>query len=489
MTATTDAAMDPLWDANGERVKQVSDSTIEKAGIRPLPSQLEKGDVFRLLNLPDHFIVGLDDMAMTTMKSLPGFREIPKGVHFLWVQQPDSVSRCGYWFVTGDKGTVRVKQWDRYNEVLAEPTNQSEACDLLASLESVYPTLQPSSLATERGNKVSNPICAQPLWHTLAWAISPETLSRITGETSVTEYPIDSMDCAKSSSSSHHHHHHPYPTQPNPTSSNTSSNSNSNSNSINDGDLHFLFAQDLTDLALLDTSPNLATQASVADTSARVLALLHTSTTAAAAAADREGNSILAELQFAFLSGTLLANAACLAHWWDLVLKIVLRSYRLAASGPWSGLATRMLETVFAQLWFAEYAVEAAASEGAGGGAGNRGEGGGGGPDGERVLYMCKPRSKERLKAALGEYKRRLRELGAGGEVWKVFEELEGWLRGLGWVLGGDGDGNGRPRGDRVSEGKEEGVEGGDSEEEDDPPVVVELDAEGREVGLVRFED
>ncbi|KXX79815.1 Protein AAR2 [Madurella mycetomatis] len=459
---TTDAAMDSLENADSERATQDSNPTTEKASIWAPPSQLEKGDVFRLLSLPDDFIVGLDDMAMTTKKSLQGFRDIPRGAHFLWVQQPNSASRCGYWFVAGDKGTVRVKQWDRYNEVLAEPASQSEARDLLASLESVYPTLQPSTLKAERGSKISNPTGTQPLWHTLTWAISAEALSRITGKTAVAEYPIDSMD----------------------------------------SDLHFLLAQDLTDLARLDAASNPATQASVADTSARVLALLHpaittttiTTTTITTAAPGGEGAGILAELQFAFLTGTLLSNAACLAHWWDLVLKIVLRSYRLAAAaGPGSALAGRMLQTVFAQLWFAEYAVEAAPAASGGGGARagearRKGIRDNGGPDGERVLYMYKPRGKERLRAALGEYKRRLGEFGADEGVSKVFEELEGWLRGLGWRLGEDSDEDELRRKERAGEEEQDGV-GGDSEEEDDPPVVVELDAAGREVGLVRFGD
>ena len=429
-------------------------------------AHLEKGDVFRTLELPDSFVIGLDTMAVTTSKSLQGFRDIPPGTHFLWVQQPGSVSRCGYWFVTEDRGRMRIKEWNRYDETMGEPAGQSGALEKRNRMRSIYPTLQPYTLHGQ-GHQAPGPKdgtlpdwarSPSSLWDTLTSTISTQSLGRITGKQDTREYLIDSMDSAKGA----------FPSTNN--------------------ELDFLFAQDFRDLQVLDLG---SAKARVADTSSRVQAFLtHTNTNTTATTEQ----AILAELQFTFLTGTHLGNASCLEQWWNLTLKLVLRSYTLALSHP--RLTSQLLQTLHAQLFYTEhYFAPAASGSGSEGaeeercGIGRGGGGGGDGPSSDRPVFQYKPLYWGKLRLVLAEYKTRLGGLLAGlgsgvtpeqEAVGVVFGELEAWLGRRGWELG--------ERGGPGQGGGGEGVV--DSEdEEDEQPVVVELDGEGREVGLVSFRD
>ncbi|KAH6627588.1 AAR2 protein-domain-containing protein [Chaetomium tenue] len=436
----------------------------EAADVQPQPAYLEKGDVFRTLGLPNDFVIGLDNMAMTTSKSLQGFREIPPGAHFLWVQHPGSFSRCGYWFITEDQGKIRTKEWNRHGETMGDPMGQPGPSDEGNRMDSIYPTLQPYMLHGQ-GHQAPGPKdgtlpdwarSPSRLWGILTSAISTHSLSRITGKQNTQEYFIDSMDSTKG----------------------TSPNTNN--------ELNFLFTQDFRDLQVLDVA---STKARVADTSSRIQAFLthnpNTNTTDTNPATPDQ--ALLAELQFTFLTGTHLSNPACLEQWWNLVLKLVLRAYTLALSHP--RLASRLLQTLHAQLFYTEHYF--APGGGGGGGFGVDGAGGAGGGDGpssERPIFQYKPLYWGKLRLVLVEYKARLDGLlaGLGGSVTPeqevvggVFGELEAWLGRKGWELGG--------RGETEEGGGEDAVDSED--EEDEQPVVVELDGEGREVGLVSFRD
>ncbi|EAQ88923.1 hypothetical protein CHGG_05542 [Chaetomium globosum CBS 148.51] len=440
----------------------------ETVDVQPRPGYLDKGDVFRTLGLPNDFVIGLDTMAMTTSKSLQGFRDIPSGVHFLWVQHPGSFSRCGYWFITKDQGQIRTKEWNRQGETMGEPRGQPGPFNERSRMDSIYPTLQPYTLHGQ-GHQAPGPKdgalpdwarSPSRLWGILTSAISIHSLSRITGKQNIQEYLTDSMDSTKG----------------------TSPNTNN--------ELNFLFAQDFRDLQVLDQG---SAKARVADTSSRIQAFL-TRNTNTNTNPNTDPNlttpeqALLAELQFTFLTGTHLSNPACLEQWWSLVLKFVLRAYALALSHP--RLASRLLRTLHAQLFYTEHyfapvtAATAAGSE-------VNGADGGDGPSCERPIFQYKPLYWGKLRLVLAEYKARLDGLlaGLGGRVTPeqeavggVFGELEAWLGRKGWEL--------RRRDEPEGEG---GGGGGDvvdsEEEEDEQPVVVELDEEGREVGLVSFRD
>jgi A1 cistron-splicing factor AAR2 len=455
-----------------------------QVSIRRPPACLDKGDVFRTLGLPDKFIVGLDTMAMTTSRSLPGFRDIPPGPHFLWVQQPGGVSRCGYWFMTGPpgQGLVRTKEWNRYDEVLGE-AGESEAARQRDDMETVYPTLQPYPLHDHREESARPSGDALPdwaqspasLWNVLTSAISTQTLGRITGKLDANgEYLVDSIDCAKDTSRDDDNPS-AGPKPPIPSAIN---------------ELNFLFTRDFHDLQVLDLDRT--TKAHVADTSARVDALLtSTSTTNNNNPTEQD---ILAELQFTFLTGTHLSNPACLSQWWNLVLKIVLRAHRLAATRP--RLTAALLRTLHAQLLYTEhYFGDSSSRPDDGDGGGGRGKEG---LSGERPVFEYKPLYRGKLRAMLGEYGRRLGGGGvlSGGRVTAEQEavggawgELEAWLWRAGWDLRGGGEDGTTTTGGGGRADDMEAPPADSEDEEDEQPVVVELDGEGREVGLVSFRD
>ncbi|KAL2182018.1 A1 cistron-splicing factor [Thermothelomyces heterothallicus CBS 202.75] len=434
-------------------------------GAPPRPAHLEKGDIFRTVGLPEELTIGLDAMAMATNKSLQGFREIPPGTHFLWVQLPGGVSRSGCWFITGSKGLLRVKEWDKYNEILGEPASSSgDARSQQDSLESIYSALKPYALHAHRDKSWTpmdnkDPIWARTpgsLWSILASAVSRQALIRITGKPDAQDFLVESTDGAKDDR---------------PLAGQSPAGSG----------LNLLFTQDFRDLQVLDQG---SMRDRVADTSSRIQSRLTT--------ADQNSRiterDILADLQFTFLTGTHLSNSACLEHWWNLVLKMLLRAYGLVLSHP--RLVRDFLTVLYAQLFYTEHYVASSSSQ-----PDHQDEaddkGKKHGPSSDRAIFQYKPQYRGRLRQVLAEYRRRLNSLleGLRGSttadqeaVGRAFEDLEAWLWRKGWDLR-EGEG-------KQGSGSIKAVTVPDSEdEEDEQPVVVELDEQGREVGLLSFSD
>lgn len=430
----------------------------------------DHGDVFLLLSLPRDFIVGHDDMAITTNESLLGFRDIPAGTHFLWVQQPGATSRNGYWYVTQEQnGRVHVKQWDQYNEVLSSLPNQAEERRQAENLESVYPKLKPYDM---RGASKSSARALQPMpfsiggrnessfttdpakmWQQLTHAISEPFLARITGKKSVDAWLVDSADCAVGEL---------YRAQ---------------YKSVQSSEFNFLFAQDFKDLELLDSDPT--RRDVVEDTTDRVLALLRSTDFSF------DPYEIIAELQFTFLTGTHLGNHACMEQWWDLVLKIIVRAYRLVLFYP--VLTVELIRTLHAQVMYTEEYIESTSEEEQEKGRSEHTIG----PSPDRPIYLFNLQNRRWLRTALATYARKLEEVlnGLGDAVTieqstarAIFGELEAWLFTRGWDLGSS-------KHAKAEEDKRKDEIGEDDDDDDDMPVVVDLDEHGREVGLVSFND
>jgi len=149
-----------------------------------------------------------------------------------------------------------------------------------------------------------------------------------------------------------------------------------------------------------------------------------------------------------------------------------LRAYKLVLHRPL--LCRRLLQTLHAQLAYTENKVAALQ--------GNESTIRADGPSGDRLLFDARSNSKGFLYGALADYKRYLNssllelrdritpeQKGAG----QAFDDLEAWLWRCGWDLRRT-DGHQMPLGD-------------DDDDDDDLPVIVDLDENGREVGLVSF--
>ena len=431
------------------------------------------GDVFLILDLPANSTVGCDARAINTGASgFKGIRDIPPGPHFVWVSEPDALSRCGYWFVTqGDRARVRVKQWDKYNEVLAEPASRFELRDHRDNVASLYPQL----VSFRHGGDQAGPGGGggggdetQELWRQLTSGISEGLLARVTRRGDASEWLVATSDTAQGEAG------FPQTTQ-------------LYKAVVGPRELEFLFLEGDVDLAAaapraerrgqLDTTTD-ADAAGAPDTSSEILRLVDTPGTGASEA------DVLGELQLTFLTGLHLTNLSCVDQWWHLVLKVVLRAHRLALLRP--RLAADLIRTLHAQMVYDERYIS-------GGGDGDPMD------QGTSILDIA-PGNKRKLRRALALYRRRLDELlldlpkGSAtadqGALGKAFGELEAWFWKFGWDLRTGGADGGEEKKRRVRDGG--GLIGCDDDEDDNDdddykPVIVDLDADGREVGLVSF--
>ncbi|KAH8910322.1 hypothetical protein BR93DRAFT_966338 [Coniochaeta sp. PMI_546] len=467
----------------------------------PPPKCLDKGDCFIIIGLPHKFTVGLDTIALTTSngKEFRGFRDIPPGPHFLWMSEPGAISRIGYWFVTGQHGEVRVKQWDRYNEVLGDAASQFEVREQKKHIEETYSTLMPHNFQGDVALTMAAPpppLKDQPrrgsvpdpdpeftadntlIWRQLTSAMNPAFLSRVTGKKTVSEWLVDTTDGAKGDI--------------------RFQDSTKLIKSIVGSQLDFLFQQDIIDLQLLNI---VGAAHSSDDTTPRILALLHNSNRSSTSSASGNHTApivteseILAELQFTFLTGLHLGNYTCIEQWWHLLLKIILRAHQLVLSRP--TLVRLLLQTFHAQMVYNDryidhaaaaehpsrstdpYRTEASAPEN--------------GELSTQSMLETIPRNKAKLREALTVYKRRLNQALLGernnispeqGAVGHAFADLEAWFWRYGWDLRSDYIGDA----EAVAIGGPRPLSDSDSEGDDYAPVVVQLDEQGCEVGLVNF--
>ncbi|KAJ9161857.1 hypothetical protein NKR19_g1870 [Coniochaeta hoffmannii] len=479
----------------------------------PPPKCLENGDCFIIIGLPDRFTVGLDTIALTTSngKDFRGFRDIPPGPHFLWMSEPGAISRCGYWFITGPRGEVRVKQWDRYNEVLGDAASQFEVREQKKNIEDTYPSLMPHNFQGDAASTIAAPppppkdlprrgSIPDPdpeftadnitIWRQLTSAINASFLSRVTGKKAVAEWLVDTTDGAKGDIRFQE------PARL--------------IKSIVGSQLDFLFQQDIIDLQLLNFA---AGDQSSSDTTPRILALLHNSDRSSVSSSDDSHPSpvitesdILAELQFTFLTGLHLGNYTCIEQMWHLLLKIILRAHALVLSRP--TLVRSLLQTFHAQMVYNDRYIDHAAAAEHPDRFSSSSSSSAPAPvppqDGELSTHSILdaiPRNKAKLREALTVYKRRLNQALLAewgdlspehGAVGHAFADLEAWFWRYGWDL----------RSDYVEEGAGEAamsaavgtsaggvMDDSDSEAGDYAPVVVQLDERGREVGLVNFND
>ncbi|CAK7203930.1 hypothetical protein SEUCBS139899_006680 [Sporothrix eucalyptigena] len=543
------------------------------------PRQTVWGDAFVLLSIPVDAQVGCDIMALTVKKptadSFLGFRDLPPGAHFVWLSAPGAMSRQGYWFVTPPEphgSVVRVKQWDRFNEVLGECASQFEARSLANDISSVYPRLLAYNNSENASNGIApslNPAPYRPaylgpplheddiavpsagIWAGLTSCISEEILARITGKKpssgagtgpAHTEWMVSTTDTSKGEISM----------LPQTTGTQLLGSTGS-------AEFAFYFSKDDLDpyqlLALRDktmssnndqiasvsestssSSPPCEGVRVVSDTTERIVTLLEHATPAPS------DSDLIGELQFAFLTGTLLSNLSCLEQWWHLVLKVYLRANSLVSQRP--ELCRMFIQALHYQFLYLERHV-------AGGFLGHTSSTGTANKDagatytagivtvpategdaGGMGIFEAKTQGAMRLQASLTEFKRHLNKklLGLGkkaspeeAKAGEAFASLEAALWKYGWDLRsnyvcgelGSNEADNHNRGGRFGDPSDNDDADGemdyyeeatsrttgrghkphrvhtglsDSDSDSDQPVLVELDEDGKEVGLVSWD-
>jgi A1 cistron-splicing factor AAR2 len=411
---------------------------------------LQGGDVLILDDLPANFTVGCDTISFSTTQQFLGFRDIPPGAHLVWVSPLESTSsRSGYWIITPEKeekgpGKVYVKQWDKFNEILGDPASQAEARFQRERLGQIFAKLAPyhfkaSTSAVSPPSQATNADSLPPflssttIWQHLTSALQPQLLDRLTGGQKEA-WAVNSSDRIVGETSLPEEAHL-YPTSA--------------------AQLNFLFPMDQR---LFDPA---------AEGSERTQQALDP--TSWVLSRTQDGDALLGEVQFAFLTGMHLGNYSCLEQWWYYTTLIIFRTYRLAIECP--ELALRLIRTLHAQLVYNERYLE-----------------------GSSILDTM-PENAKRLQKALTVYKSRLNEqLLSLGErcteeqsaVGEAFAALESWLWRFGWDLRGDYVRSGKVM---LEDGEVVDAELSDFESEDErgdfAAVVVDVDENGRPTDFV----
>jgi A1 cistron-splicing factor AAR2 len=411
---------------------------------------LQGGDVLILDDLPANFTVGCDTISFSTTQQFLGFRDIPPGAHLIWVSPLESTaSRSGYWICTPEKesngpGKVYVKQWDKFNEILSDPASQAEERFQRERLGQMFAKLAPyqfkaSTSAVTPSGLTTNADPLPPflsnttIWQHLTSAIHPKLLDRLTnGQKDA--WAVSTSDRIVGETSL------PEEARLYPSSA---------------AQLRFSFPMDQR---LFDP---------MAEGSERTQQALDPTSWVLTRSAD--GNSLLGEFQFAFLTGMHLGNYSCLEQWWYYTTLIIFRSYRLSIERP--ALALQLIQTFHAQLVYNERYLE-----------------------GVSILDTM-PENSKRLQKALTVYKSRLNEqlLSLGDRcaaeqeaVGGAFATLESWLWRFGWDLRGDYVRSGKVM---LEDGEVVDAELSDFESEDErgeyAAVVVNMDEDGRPTDLV----
>lgn len=528
--------------------------------------------------------------------ALLGFRDLPPGAHFVWLSSPGAMSRQGYWFVTQPEpySAVRVKQWDRFNEVLGECASQYEERSLADDITTVYPRLvaynsaghsatAPSGRPPTTSASARQPYPGPPpresetavpeagIWAGLTSCISESVLARITGQkasaTVGTKEQSTAVVAAATAGATTAATHIEWMVSTTDTAKGEIAMPRAAAASqlwAGFAEFTFLFAKDDLDPYQLiasrdkskssnngqaastsvlqngntDTSTNKIVSS---DTTDRITALLdHSSSLKDDGSKKLLGDiDLIGELQFTFLTGTLLSNLSCLEQWWHLVLKIFLRAQNLVSRRP--ALCRLFIQTLHCQFLYLERHVSGgflghtSATTAANGASGaNTATAGTDADAGGTGIFEAKPQGAARLQASLTDFKRHLNEtlLGLGNNaspeeaaVGEAFASLEAALWKYGWDLrsdyGADNSGDnsndiddnrgsrfGDPADNDDADGEmdyyEEAINRttgpgqkssrkhhsglSDTDSDSDQPVLVDLDENGREVGLLSWD-
>ncbi|RWA08491.1 hypothetical protein EKO27_g6601 [Xylaria grammica] len=416
-----------------------------------------QGDVFILHDLPANFTVGCDAISFNSAQSFSGFRDLPPGIHLIWVAPSESTScRSGYWICTPEEGhnqlgRVYVKQWDKYDEVLRDPTDQAQEMYQSERLEQNLALLSPYYLcaaSTEASHKLapsqgdddpSGLLDDKNIWYQLTFAIKPNVLNRILGQVRDTWHMTTTDSVAGA----------------------TDSAEEAQLYALGTSHLQFTFSMDARLINPEATGPERTRQA--LDPTGWIIDKLESPN------GDRRLEDLVGELQFAFLVGMHLGNFSCLEQWFFLTTQLIFRSYSLTIDRPEQ--ARNLIQTFHAQLLYNDRYLEG------------------------DVLELM-PEHARKLQLALTTYRNHLSDellalddlcTPAQHSVGIAFKSLESWLLGLGWDLRGEYVRSGNVM---LEDGEMVQTELSDFEDEDErgefAPTVVEME-NGTETGLLSW--
>ncbi|KOS21093.1 Protein AAR2 -like protein [Escovopsis weberi] len=458
------------------------------ASANELPThRIGGGDVVLIANLPEVFTVGYDSVSFTA-RHFGGVREIPRGPHFFWVSHPSGASaRNGFWTYCGagaggdddddNDDRVHMLEWDRFYEVLSEAP-RAEARAQAARIEHFYAKLAPYGNPAAAG---SRPGPATPaagphgrdldanfsMWRQLTEHVSPAVLDRVAGRQGPA-WHVHTADRVRGAVL---------------LAVEAELDKRFASPVLEARELTFTFDQHARtySAAALGADRSLAAR----DPTDFILGAMRRPD------APLTDADVVGELQLAYVSGMHLGNDACVQQWWHMVLRLFLRAHALVDRRP--SLAAAVLHAVATQLVYGYDWLDGSILDY--GDAGSR--------DLRLALIVYKRRLEEAL-AASQQAQQQAQAQARGGEaqaeaeahgsavlaVATAFARLEAGVAPLGWDLRGDYVRSGRVM---LEDGEEVELDMAELEAEDErgewAPEVVEMDENGRELGLISWSD
>lgn len=435
------------------------------------PQCLQGGDVMIVTDVPTGSFFGYDTIGFNIGRNgrFEGIREMPPGPHFIYGGSTSEIStRNGFWVMSkqrasGEPGDIFVKRWDKYTETLEEEVSAAEVRIQKENVPSAYNTLMPynvragstSGLPQSKITSTGNAVHADgsETWHSLTFAIKGAMLSRITGR-EWNEWKVSSTDDCK-----------PMVSKAIDCKTHTRMDlASERVDAIRGKERALTFVFPRGSKIFSDAVVGRARSEQAMDSTSHIRAVI----------ADRctfeDPDEVIGELQFCYLTGVLLGNISCMEQWAHVV-KILFKAYQFAVEEP--SFFAKILESFHAQLIYDDECLQGSIFD--------------------HSHYL-----QDELKTILTIFKSRLTEqlLAKGDalrdeeiELGKSFERLEAWLWKWGWDLRGNYVRAGKIQ---LEDGEYVDAEMGELEGEDErgeyAPVVVELDADGREKGIVRWE-
>ena len=446
--SATDQGPPPLGSVDDE------DDDIEDVDGRPadhgaaLTHNQGGGDVVLILDLPEVYTVGYDAVSFTA-KHFGGVRDLPAGPHLFWVAHPEAVStRSGFWVFGSGEGQMQVAQWDKFTEVLSDAA-LAEARIQADNLDSFYsklvPHRDPSATAGAAGDLDRSRAAANlRIWNQMTNCISKQTLHRITAHSGPT-WHVNTMDRVRGAL----------------LMTAEMELDRRVSNLLQTRELTFAFDQHSKTYSAQRIGPERTLEAT--DATSHILSVVDDPTNPLLE------DEVVGELQLAFATGVHLGNEACMDQWWYMLLKLILKAYTLPTRRP--TLATNLLRTISSQLTYGSDWLDTP------------------------LLETGDPQARE-LRLSLIIYKRRLEEQLAGASspeltaVGATFSRLESVVTEFGWDIRAEYLRKGKVV---MEDGEEVELEMKELQAEDErgewAPEVVELDEQGRERGLVSWND
>ncbi|KAG4419466.1 hypothetical protein IFR04_007423 [Cadophora malorum] len=403
---------------------------------------LKSGDVLVVRDIPAGVVFGYDTISLTIKKqgAFEGVKNLTPGAHFIWAGTRDGSLRTGFWLMSSklafdEYGDVIVKKWDKYNEVLLDEVSVAEIRIQENSLPEFADNLQAYSVRHD-----ANGFDEQNIWVRLTSSMKAALLSRVTGQKEWNHWQVSSNHDYKISNGVHGDNARDYG---------------------KDEILDFVFPKDGRTFSTSSVGRERTEQA--LDTSAHIIAIITGHCT------HEDSDEIVGELQFCYLTGLMLGNIACIEHWAHIV-KVMFRAFRLVMDLP--ALFRKFIQAVHAQFIYDGVGIEGSILDADGGLEDEL----------KNLLTVFKSRLDEQLLQA---QTRLTPEQKSVGDAFAEFESFLWRWRG-GWDLRGNYVRSGQVQ---LEDGEYVDAELKDFEAEDErgefAPAVVQLDDDGREIGLI----